>query len=192
MEPLLKDNDKLMFYKYLNNANTYFEYGSGGSTYQASIRDNIKKIYSIESDYIWYAKLKELLKESKKINYIYNEMDVQPNTFGHPGKNSTVEQKIEYSDQITKLDEDEKKKIDLILIDGRFRVACCMKCFDVINNDCYIAFDDFLDRSYYHVILEYYDIIEKTDDNRMVILKKKQNIISIDKSIIEKYELIQA
>ena len=45
MEPLLKDNDKLMFYKYLNNANTYFEYGSGGSTYQASIRDNIKKIY---------------------------------------------------------------------------------------------------------------------------------------------------
>ena len=192
MEPLLKDNDKLMFYKYLNNANTYFEYGSGGSTYQASIRDNIKKIYSIESDYIWYAKLKELLKESKKINYIYNEMDVQPNTFVHPGKNSTVEQKIEYSDQITKLDEDEKKKIDLILIDGRFRVACCMKCFDVINNDCYIAFDDFLDRSYYHVILEYYDIIEKTDDNRMVILKKKQNIISIDKSIIEKYELIQA
>jgi hypothetical protein len=192
MEPLLKDNDKTMFYKYLNKANIYFEYGSGGSTYQALIRENIKQIYSIESDYIWYAKLKELLKESKKINYIYNEMDVQPNTFGHPGKNSTIEQKIQYSDQIIKVDEDEKKKIDLILIDGRFRVACCMKCFDVINNDCYIAFDDFLDRSYYHVILEYYDIIEKTDDNRMVILKKKQNITSIDKSLIEKYELIQA
>ena len=26
-----------MFYKYLNRAKIYFEYGSGGSTYQASI-----------------------------------------------------------------------------------------------------------------------------------------------------------
>lgn len=32
-----------MFYKYLDNI--YFEYGSGGSTYQASIRKNIKTIY---------------------------------------------------------------------------------------------------------------------------------------------------
>ena len=37
-----------MFYKYLNNTSVYFEYGSGGSTYQASTRKNIKKIYSVE------------------------------------------------------------------------------------------------------------------------------------------------
>tara|TARA_Y100000768_G_scaffold388458_1_gene384467 strand:+ start:180 stop:320 length:141 start_codon:yes stop_codon:yes gene_type:complete len=38
MEPHLSINDKKLFYKYLNNINVYFEYGSGGSTYQASIR----------------------------------------------------------------------------------------------------------------------------------------------------------
>ena len=43
MEPHLDKNDKNMFYKYLDNATVYFEYGSGGSTYQASIRNNILK-----------------------------------------------------------------------------------------------------------------------------------------------------
>ena len=49
-----------MFYKYLDKASHYFEYGSGGSTYQL-IKDNIKKIYSVESDEDWYNKLKEKL-----------------------------------------------------------------------------------------------------------------------------------
>ena len=52
MEPNLSKNDKKLFYKYLDNTNVYFEYGSGGSTYQASIRKNIKTIYSVESDII--------------------------------------------------------------------------------------------------------------------------------------------
>jgi len=45
MEPSLAINDKKMFYKYLDNSKIYFEYGSGGSTYQASIRNNIIKIF---------------------------------------------------------------------------------------------------------------------------------------------------
>lgn len=77
-----------------------------------------------------------------------------------------------------------------MFIDGRFRVACCLKSFDVIDNECYIAFDDFLDRPQYHIVLDYYDIIEKTDDHRMVILQKKNDIDSVPIDIIEKYENI--
>lgn len=43
MEPHLAPNDKKMFYKYLNKATFYFEYGSGGSTYKASTIRKIKK-----------------------------------------------------------------------------------------------------------------------------------------------------
>ena len=57
MEPHFVETDKLMFYKYLDNAENYFEYGSGGSTYQALIRDNIKSIYSVESDIDWINKV---------------------------------------------------------------------------------------------------------------------------------------
>lgn len=187
MKPHFKNNDKKLFYKYLDNINVYFEYGSGGSTYQASIRKNIKTIYSVESDIRWHKKLKQTIK-NPKINYIYNEMDTRPHNWGRPGKNATNIQKINYSNQITKLSKEEQDSIDLVLIDGRFRVACCLKCYDIIKDNCLIAFDDFLNRTYYHIVLEYFDIIEKTKDNRMVILKKKKNV-NIPKELIEKEEL---
>ena len=190
MEPHFSKNDKKMFYEYLDNINVYFEYGSGGSTYQASIKKNIKTIYSVESDITWQKKLKQINK-NPNINYIYNEMDTQPNTWGNPGKNATDIQKINYSNHITKLSKEQQDSIDLVLIDGRFRVACCLKCYDIIKDNCLIAFDDFLNRPGYHTVLKYFDIIKKTQDNRMVILKKKKNI-SIPKEDIKKYELIQS
>jgi hypothetical protein len=102
MNPYLSNNDLVMFYKYLNKAKIYFEYGSGGSTYQSSIIDNIKKIYTVESDLYWLNKLKENIKKNN-ITYFFNEMDSRPNTWGRFGENATNEQKINYSNQIMKL-----------------------------------------------------------------------------------------
>jgi len=188
MEPCLSQNDKKMFYKYLDKSSIYFEYGSGGSTYQASIRDNISKIYSVESDKEWQKILQQNIR-SNNVTYFYNEMDTQPKTWGRPGPNSSVIQQINYSNYMKNLTDEEQKSIDLILIDGRFRVACCLKCFDIINTNCLIAFDDFLNRQQYHLVLDYYDVLEKTSDNRMVILQKKKDITTIPEELIKKYEL---
>lgn len=190
MIPYLGEHDIKLFYKYLNNCTVYFEYGSGGSTYQSYIRNNITKIYSIESDLDWHNKLKSIIvDDTNKIDFIYNELYSISNTWGYPGPNCSEIQMKTYSNQIILLDTDKIQKIDLILIDGRFRVACCLKCFNVINENCLIAFDDFLKREEYHIVLNYYDIVEKTEDNNMVILKKKPNILTIPNNIIEQYEL---
>ena len=188
MKPWLSEEDEKMFYRYLDKASVYFEYGSGGSTYQASIRDNIKKIYSVESDIEWQSKLKYGTIQNSNVTYIFNEMNTLPNTWGYPGKNATDIQKKNYSNQIRNLSKEEKASIDLVFIDGRFRVACCLKCYEIIKDDCLIAFDDFLYRPQYHIVLNYFDIIEKTKDTRMVILKKKKNI-TIPLEVIENYEL---
>lgn len=189
MEPRFLKNDKQMFYKYLDKSKIYFEYGSGGSTYQASIRNNIIKIYSVESNKTWQDILEKNI-TSNNVTFFFNEMNVLPNTWGYPGPISTHIQHINYSNYIRKLTLEEQQSINLILIDGRFRVACCLKCFDIINKDCLIIFDDFLNRPQYHIVLDYYDIIENTSDNRMVILQKKKFINSIPKELILKYELI--
>lgn len=189
MEPHFSENDKIMFYKYLNNCSYYFEFGSGGSTYQASLRDNIKTIFSVESDLNWFKKLTKILKDSNKLTIVYNHLNTKNNTWGNPGPGCTNIQKINYSNHINNLDIDIKEKLDFILIDGRFRVACCLKCFENINDNCLIAFDDFLDRPQYHIVLNYFDIVEKTNDNRMAILKKKD--VSIPNELIKIYELIQ-
>jgi protein O-GlcNAc transferase len=189
MEPSLAANDKKMFYRYLDNATNYFEFGSGGSTYQAALRTNLASIHSIESDYAWYTRVTTLLQDKPHVKCIYNDMDTKANTWGYPGPASTNEQKIGYSNLIRLLDV--AHRLDLILIDGRFRVACCLKCCDVIGAACLIAFDDFLDRPAYHVVLEYYDIVDRTADNRMVILKKKAGAV-IPKEMIKKYELVSS
>ena len=44
MKPWLSINNEKMLYNYLDNISVYFEYGSGGSTYQVSISNNIKNI----------------------------------------------------------------------------------------------------------------------------------------------------
>ncbi len=178
-----------MFYRYLDKATVYFEYGSGGSTYQANLRPNIQKIYTVESDNTWINKLNSLIQDNSKITYIYNDMGTKPNTWGYPNKDCEKSKLANYSEHIRNLSIEERSKIDLIMIDGRFRVACCLKCFDIINDEFYIVFDDFLIRKKYHIILDYYDIIENTKDNRMVVLRKKNNV-SIPDDLIKKYELI--
>jgi protein O-GlcNAc transferase len=189
MEPVFQTHDKPLFYEYLDKANIYFEFGSGGSTYQATTRKNIKTVISVESDLEWHNKLKDTLKNNTNVKFIYNEMDTKPNTWGNPGPNSTIAQKINYSNQIVLLDKTLATNIDFMLIDGRFRVACCLKSFNVINNDCIIAFDDFINRPQYHVILDYFDVINKSASNIMVFLKKKADC-TVPKELIEKYEII--
>lgn len=117
-------------------------------------------------------------------------MNTPPNNWGYPGENATDIQKINYSNHLKKLNKEEIKYIDLILIDGRFRVACCLNCYDVIKDDCIIAFDDFLDRmDQYGIVLDYFDIVDKTVDNRMAILKKKKNM-SVPQELVYNYQLI--
>jgi hypothetical protein len=186
MDPHFAKLDKEMFYRYLDKSNVYFEYGSGGSTYQANVRQNIRKIYTVESDRKWHDAVKKIV-VPEKTSFFYNEMNAQPNNWGNPGPDSTPEQRINYSEWIRKTD---AKEVDLVLIDGRFRVACCLKCFNAVNANCLIAFDDFLDRPQYHIVLNYFRIVEKTNDNRMVILQKRTDVAFVPDELMRKYELV--
>lgn len=189
MKPHLANADLVVFKKYLKNATTYFEFGSGGSTHLASSYPNIKKIYTVESDSQWLDRVKNNIK-SNNIQYFYADLNTKPNSWGNPGPHCSDSQKRAYSECILQLKEPEQKNIDLVMIDGRFRVACCLKSLKAISKDCVVCFDDFLNREKYHVVLKYFDVIEKTSSNRMVFLKKKDNV-QIDEQVIRKYELIQ-
>jgi hypothetical protein len=188
LEPHMSANDKIMFYKYLSKSTFYFEYGSGGSTIKASEFENIKSIYTVESDLEWIKKIKMLTNndDNYNINYVYIDMKTKPKTWGNPGIESTFQEKKYYSEYIKTFEL--AKFIDLILIDGRFRVACALKCFDVISIDCVILVDDFYTRPTYNILLDFYDIIEYTEDKRMIALKKKYNIDKPNIILIEKYE----
>jgi hypothetical protein len=188
MDAFMKPNDLKLFYKYLANAKTYFEYGSGGSTFQASLLD-LRKIISVESDVDWHIQLLTQIKRKDHIEFKLVDLKSRPNTWGRPGPDSTQEDWKRYSEVIRTLDPEIQKALDLVLIDGRFRVACCLKCFDVLSTDCRIVFDDFLVRPYYHVVLDFFEIVDQTEDHCLVVLRKK-TCSPPSKTLIEKYELV--
>lgn len=200
MDPWMNELDIKLFYKYLDKCTNYFEFGSGGSTYQALIRDNIKSVYSIENHKPYFNELSKKLSEKSlnldKLNYILIDMKTKPNTTGHPiTKLSYDKMKLQwnkYSKYLKNLDKNISKTIDFILIDGRFRAASLLNSFTVINDNTFIAFDDFYGKSppreeYYHVVLDYYDIIERGD---ILVILKKKNVEPPSQGIISKYQKI--
>ena len=191
MEPHFSLHDHAMFENYLHKAQNYFEYGSGGSTYHAAMSGNIKKVYSVETDREWFNELKRILKNNSKVTYLFVDLKSKQNDWGNPGEGSTEEDWKKYSGQFLKLNDMERKKVDMILIDGRFRVACCLKCFEGMNPNCTIAFDDFLNRPKYHIVLDFFDIIDYTRNNRMVMLRRKKNVKGPSRELIQKYEKIK-
>lgn len=186
MKAYFKENDKNMFFKYIKNRKIYFEWGCGGSTFQLSKKKNIKTIYSVESDLEWIKKVNSKLKnyQKNKINWIENDLNTESNTWGYPSLDCPLKKKIDYSSQILNI----KEIPDIILIDGRFRVSCALKSYNIIDLETILVFDDFLNRKYYHIILEYFKIINKTKDNCMAILQKIPGKI-IPEELIKKYEI---
>jgi len=180
-KPYLLKADIPLFEKYVKKANVYFEYGSGGSTNYVSALSNLKKIYSVESDIFFHRKLKKEIKNISKVGFIVVNLMCKPNNFGRPGRNCSKKKIIEYQDSIKKVSE----KIDVVFVDGRFRVCCCLKCHKHISKDTVVLFDDFFNRPEYHIVLDFYNIIERAKNGKMAVLTKK--ITAPHKSLIYKY-----
>jgi len=187
MRPHLESVDEALFSQYLRRAAVYFEYGSGGSTVFAHTFANIRHIYSLESDASWYRNVAQQCADSARLTYFFQEMDTRERTWGAPGPDSTEQQRVAYSDAIYRVPAQERRQIDLVMIDGRFRVASCLKCFDALSDACAICFDDFLNRPCYHIVLQYFDIVEQANA-RMVVLKKKPGVTAVPPDLIRHYE----
>lgn len=203
--------DRQMFRRYLDNATCYFEYGSGGSTLEAAKRHNICKIYSVENDPEWHSHIKTIVSPFLKTDYVTDGCDTSSNTssdtssritlyhakmpvkyrkWGYPTDAASTDEMSRYSDYLPALGKEEAKKIDLVLIDGRFRVACALKAFDYLRKDAYIAFDDYYPRRKYHVIQHFYKIVDNSPKRRMAILQKRLDAQSPSHELIDRYSVI--
>mgnify|MGYP001220678703 FL=1 len=74
---------------------------------------------------------------------------------------------------------------DFILIDGRFRVACCLNLLKFINKKNFnsiILLDDFHKRTYYYVLKEYFYL--KMVGRMALLLRQKKKF---DKRVFNHY-----
>ena len=172
MEPKMSFVERLMLVHYLRKATRYAEYGSGGSTTIANIFRAIVSIVSIESDPEYAAKVHKLAPRAK-----IRHIDVGPiGDHGHPVDDSKKPNWPSYSAQ-------DLGNPDLVLVDGRWRVACICH---VIRNypTASLLVHDFAYRPEYHVVLDLCDIVHYTDT--LVSLKRKEGVS--DQAIADLYE----
>ena len=128
----------VLFKKYISNASSYFEYGCGGSTFLVNSYPNIKKIVSIDSCAEWIEKTKTQISNSVKVNFYYVDINGNCTGWGAPIDKSKMSDWIKYPNSILK----QKEDFDLILIDGRFRVACCAAAAIKMSTDSVLLLHD--------------------------------------------------
>ena len=172
-KPLMTSKELKAFLFFMKPGNIYFEFGAGGSTNIASYYK--LKTFSVESDVKWHEKLKN---SNVKANYI--TIDLKASHAGYPGKGITLKHWKKYIQAYKK-----EYNADIILIDGRFRVACGLDIFTKIKNDCIILIHDYRDRYDYHILEKFYLKIDEWDTLTAFI--KRPHIKFIPKNMYNKY-----
>jgi protein O-GlcNAc transferase len=161
MIPMMSKPEIELVIKYLEKATKYLEYGSGGSTVYACKFNNLTKIKTIESDYNFSLEMKKVCPRAD-INYI------------NVGRTGICGTPIDKRNQYLWKNYSNKysSEFDLVLIDGRFRVACLL---DIIlkQGNPVILFHDFNNRPEYHLIKEFCTILESVDT--LVVLQINNN-----------------
>ena len=91
-------------------------------------------------------------------------------------------------DYIRKPFELEHRDYDVVIVDGRCRVMCAWAATFLLKDGGYLLFDDFQNRTYYHGILKWYEVVdaiaEINSDNTMSVLQLRKNELS-DEEVVE-------
>lgn len=199
MIPFMNPDEIELLKKYFSRATNYFEFGCGGSTVLASQYQNIKSITSVESNIEWVDKVKGLLKPlevsngssdqlfNDRFSYYYIDINANPKDWGRPKDKSKIENWHKYPEAILMT----PILPDLILVDGRFRVACCLCSYKVMKEESFMLVHDYKIRKEYHIIENFFEIVETSDT--LYVFRKKSNIDTnkLDK-LLKQYVLVFA
>ena len=160
--PLMELEGINLLDSFMKKTKIYLEYGSGGSTIMAA-NLNISEIHTIDSDFSFMMAVKtKALKINSKLNLQLHYCDIGPvREWGNPIDTSKATSWSHYCIAGWKDFLDSQISPDLILIDGRFRVASFLASLLFGSPNCTILFDDYFGRSQYQVVEDYITHIER-------------------------------
>lgn len=135
------------------SAGVVLEYGSGGSTFLA-LRSGAGFVMSVESDKAWAKRIDAALAaEFAADRFLVHHADIGPTgPWGRPEGSRGYRRFHLYATGIW--DHPGFRHPDVVLIDGRFRVACFLATMIRCTRPVTVLFDDYIDRTNYHWIEE--------------------------------------
>ncbi len=159
-----------------SKATSLVEFGSGGSTLLAVRSPALRRIWSVESDPAWIARLRrrqEIVAAEQAGRLAVVRADIgltgdhgAPDGDASRGSWPTYHEEV-WNDAAT-------AGADLVLVDGRFRVACAMAALAHCQAHTILLFHDFWNRTPYHPVLAFTDWLGSCDS--LAILRRKPGI----------------
>ena len=151
----LFDGDDEIFKKYVTKSKIYFEYGVGKST--KWVLENTKsKVIAVDSDQKWIDKFFINNSFNERLQTIWVDLGDLAD-WGRPISYSKRNSFISYINAVWGFE----NKADVILIDGRFIVACFLYSLLNKKKGSFIFFDDYNNRPWYHIVEEVVPIYKK-------------------------------
>lgn len=189
MQLRMSEKEAALFTIFLERANNYLEFGMGGSTYLAA--KTVKgRIASVDSDEKWIEMVRENTAEFGKDIHLHFGNIGEIVEWGHPKDRSKPEIFMNYhSEFIEKLNDN--FDFDLILVDGRFRVACAAISALNMHPDAIVILHDYRSREGFHIVEEFLRPIAEAEDITAFVRRHDCNFDRI-KEIFEEYKFNSA
>lgn len=164
IRPRMTSREVECYKSLLANCARLVEYGVGGSTVLACSHA-VPHITAVESDPDWIEKVRNNrnvrdAEKAGRLALIY--ADIGPvGRQGRPADRSKIDDWPRYASAPWNAN---APPPDLVLIDGRFRVACAMQALLNGTDDTMITIHDFFSRPKYHVVRQFADLVTAIDD----------------------------
>ena len=166
------------------------EFGSGSSTIQLSKIS--KRLVSVESDKVLISELKKNIKNTQTHIYYANVGPVMD--FGTPVLIFKSIFKNSYKNYHTKIFNlnSRNTKFDVIIIDGRFRVACFLNSLNFVQPPFIIFFDDYFSRIEYKIIESFkVKLVQRADDCAVFYVEDDYRG-KVSKEMLDQYNYVTA
>lgn len=170
------------FLELLTTAACYLEFGTGGSTVLAAM--NGVPFVSVESDGVFLAAVKRKIKsigkfDDAKQTYINADIGLTE-AWGAPVLKRATPARVEkwkHYPEAPWADLQDKQGPVLVLVDGRFRVACALSAArNLSGKDARILIDDYEGRDHYRIVERHLDLKERC--GRMALFTPRADIDS--------------
>ncbi len=186
----MTNNEKNFLKGHLSFTRYYLEYGSGLSTKIANQIPAIHNIVSVETDTdFWNREIASDMDVKQSIadeRIIPQLIDIgKTGSWGYPLNEEKKQNWPLYANEPYRLG----IQYDLVLIDGRFRIACTLQACLNADPSVKILIHDYFSRPHYH-ILEYF--LEETGraDDMILFRIKESNKKPLLKLLLDKYQFL--
>lgn len=139
----------------ISESRHFLEFGAGFST-KLALKNLNTKVISIETSAEYIASLQQEIAvghiSGSRVEFVHIDIG-KTRDWGRPVDESEIEKWPAYSEKPWNYIKEKNFKPDLILIDGRFRVATLIQAWRFAPG-CTVLFDDYKKRTHYHKVEE--------------------------------------